>query len=149
MEGHRHITIGGARDPVFIRNLDSLQKAVVDHINEFQSGIVDPSSYNIKFHRYGLDGVMGAWEPIKAAAHEIGLLIDVVAADPQLAETVCGMVRSTLLHIGFEGRKATAGNIAFPFSPADFPAGPVYSFNIYHLMEVDNPETVGRLEIIP
>ena len=42
---------------------------------------------------------------------------------------------------------ATAGNIAFPFSPADTPGGQVYTFNIYHLMEIDDPETIGRLEI--
>jgi hypothetical protein len=29
--------------------------------------------------------------------------------------------------------------MAFPFSPADVPAGEVYEFNIYHLMEVDDP----------
>ena len=147
LEGHRHISIGGVRDPVFIRQIDALQKSVVAQIHDFQRGIVDPASYSITFHRYGLDGVMGAWEPVKTPAHEVGILIDVVAETPELAEIVCGMARSTLLHVGFEGRKATAGNIAFPFSPADVPAGPVYSFNIYHLMDVDEPEALARLEI--
>jgi len=148
LEGHRHISVGGARDPVFIRQIDDLQSAVIRQVQEFQKCAIDPSKYKINFHRYGKDGVMGAWEPIKAAAHEIGILVDVVAETPELAEIVCGLVRSTLLHVGFEGRKATAGNIAFPFSPADVPAGPVYAFNIYHLMEVDDPETLGRLEIV-
>jgi hypothetical protein len=146
LDGYRHISIGGVRDPVFIRQLDQLQGKVVRSILDFQSGVVDPSSYSINFHRYGRDGVMGAWEPVKTPAHEVGLLIDVVADTPERAEIVCSMARSTLLHVGFEGRKATAGNVAFPFSPADMAGGPVYSFNIYHLMEVDDPETLGRLE---
>jgi hypothetical protein len=147
LEGYRHTSIGGVRDPVFIRQIDALQAKVVKHIRSFQKGIVDPSSYTINFHRYGIDGVMRAWEPVKTPAHEVGLLVDVVAETPELAEIVCAMVRSTLLHVGYEGRMATAGNIAFPFSPADTPGGPVYTFNIYHLMEIDDPETIGRLEI--
>ena len=146
-EGYRHSCIGGARDPSFIRQIDRIQASVIEHLHEFQRGIIDPASYRISFHRYGLDGVMGSWEPVRSPAHELGILIDVVAETPELAETVCAMARSTLLHVGYEGRKATAGNIAFPFSPADSAGGAVYSFNIYHLMEVDEPESLARLEM--
>ena len=146
LAGHRALTVGGARDPAFIRSIDAIQDAVREKIRETQAGFIDPSQYSIAFHRYGLDGVMGAWEPNRQAAHEIGILIDVVAETPEIAEAVCGLARSTILHVPFEGRRATAGNIAFPFSPAEIPAGPVYEFNIYHLMEIDEPETFGRLE---
>ena len=44
-----------------------------------------------------------------------------------------------MLHYGYKGRKSTAGNLAFPFSPSDFKVGEVYEFNLYHLMEVDDP----------
>lgn len=147
LEGYRHSCIGGARDPAFVRQIDAIQASVIEHLHEFQRGIIDPSTYRISFHRYGLDGVMGSWEPVRTPAHELGLLIDVVADTPERAETVCAMARSTLLHVGYDGRKATAGNIAFPFSPADTACGPVYSFNIYHLMEVDDPEGLARVEM--
>jgi hypothetical protein len=29
--------------------------------------------------------------------------------------------------------------LVFPYSPAEFPAPPVYEFRIYHLLRVDNP----------
>ena len=32
------------------------------------------------------------------------------------------------------------------FSPAEIDAGPVYEFNIYHLMEIDDAEAFGRTE---
>ena len=35
------------------------------------------------------------------------------------AQSHLALLRATLLHYGFEGRKATAGNLAFPFSPSD------------------------------
>ena len=146
LAGYRSITVGGARDPRFIAHIDELQTQIIDTIHTTQAGVIDPSEYRIKFHRYGLDGVMGAWEPVKEPAHELGILIDVVGKTPEIAEAVCGLARSTILHVSYPGRQATAGNIAFPFSPAEIEAGPVYEFNVYHLMEIDDPETFGRTE---
>lgn len=146
LAGYRAITVGGARDPNFIAHIDEIQADITAKIRETQKGIVDPDSYSVTFHRYGIDGVMGKWEPVKQPAHEVGLLIDVVGETPEIAASVCGLARSSVLHVGFPGRVATAGNIAFPFSPAEIEAGPVYEFNIYHLMEIDDPEGFGRLE---
>lgn len=147
LAGYRAITIGGARDPRFIARIDAIQAEIEAKVRETQAGVIDPSQYRIKFHRYGLDGVMGAWEPVKTPAHELGILIDVVGETKAIAEAVCGLARSTILHVSYPGRQATAGNIAFPFSPAEIPVGPVYEFNIYHLMEIDDAETFGRTEL--
>ena len=89
---------------------------------------------------------MGKWEPVKTPAHEVGVLIDVIGETPQIAEAICGLARAAILHVSYPGRQATAGNIAFPFSPAEIDAGPVYEFNIYHLMEIDDAEAFGRTE---
>ena len=48
---------------------------------------------------------------------------------------------------GYECRKVTAGNLAFLFSPAEFPAPEVYAFNVYHLMEVDDPCEMFSMQI--
>lgn len=146
--GYRAITIGGVRDANFIAHLDDIQSAVVEKIEQTLAGQVTADSYTIKFHRYGLDGVMGPWEPIKQPGHEVGLLVDVVGKTEAIAQTVCGLARSTLLHVSFPGRLATAGNVAFPFSPAEIPVGPVYEFNVYHLLEIDDPEHFGRMEVL-
>ena len=34
------------------------------------------------------------------------------------------------------GNEATAGNLAFPFSPSDFAGGAVYEFALYHLTDL-------------
>ncbi|HQG27772.1 MAG TPA: 3-methylaspartate ammonia-lyase, partial [Candidatus Ozemobacteraceae bacterium] len=60
-------------------------------------------------------------------------------ATQEAADTLCSVTRSTLLHYGYEGRIATAGNLAFPFSPSDVPMGAAYTFSLYHLIEVDDP----------
>ena len=70
---------------------------------------------------------------------ELMIIIEAVGATREQANTICGFARSTLLHYGYEGRVATAGNLAFPFSPSDAEMGEVFEFNIYHLMKVDDP----------
>lgn len=65
-------------------------------------------------------------------------MFEVVAKTQELANSICATVRSTFLHYGYEGRKSTAGNLAFPFAPSDIEFGPVYEFSVYHLMEMKN-----------
>ena len=80
---------------------------------------------------------MGELEPARGELpHEVGIVFEVLAVDQDTANAVCGSLRSSLLHYGYEGRKATAGNLAFPFAPSDIVFGPVYEFSVYHLMEV-------------
>lgn len=137
--GYRHICIGGIRDPRMISQIDLIQADLRKRLEQNLGAEIPPEKYTLTFRRYGLDGVMGPLEPVKVPAHELGILIDAVGETPAIAETVCAMARALILHWGYAGRIATAGNMAFPFSPADVPAGEVYEFNIYHLMEVDDP----------
>jgi hypothetical protein len=137
--GYRHIAPAGIRDPLMIAQLDEVAEGVTRRLVANLGTTVQRDRFDLRFRFYGRDGVMGALEPVKTPGHEIGLLIDAVADTPELAETVCAMARSLTLHWAYPGRIATAGNLAFPFSPADLPAGPVFEFNIYHLLELDDP----------
>ena len=134
-----------------IAQLDEVAAGVSKRLVANLGASVRRDSFDLRFRFYGRDGVMGALEPVKTPGHEIGLLIDVVAETPELAETVCAMARSLTLHWAYPGRIATAGNLAFPFSPADVPAGPVYEFSIYHLLEIDDPARLFpfQSELIP
>lgn len=146
--GYRHIAIGGIRDPLMIGQIDEIEITIRERLAQNLEGRIAQDNYRLTIRRYGLDGVMGALEPQRVPAHELGLLIDAVGDTPQIAETVCAMARSLLLHWGYPGRKATAGNVAFPFSPADVPTGEVFAFNIYHLMELSDPVATFPHEIL-
>ncbi|GAH98382.1 unnamed protein product, partial [marine sediment metagenome] len=37
---------------------------------------------------------------------------------------------------------------AFPYAPSDIPTGAGYKFNIHHLVEVDDPGELFRIEYI-
>ena len=77
----------------------------------------------------------------------LGIIIDVVGKTQEIADTVCALTRSRMLHCDYEGRKCSAGNLAFPFSPSDIHVGPVYEFSVFHLIEVDSFTETAKVTI--
>lgn len=139
--GYRTIAICGNRDPIFISQVDNIINGLKKQVKDNLSG--SNFNYKLDFIIYGKNGVMGVMEPLNPVTpHEIGIIIDAVADTQEYSEAICSIARSTLLHYGYEGRIATAGNLAFPFSPSDIKVGPVYTYSIYHLLESDQPETL-------
>jgi hypothetical protein len=142
---YRTFVVAGIRDPLLIARIEEVEALVKQQVNEYYSEIPQ-EEYKIHFINYGLNGVLGELEPQPHPAHELGVVFEVVAATQELANAICSSVRSTFLHYGYEGRKSTAGNLAFPFAPSDVPFGPVYEFSVYHLMEVANGLEMFRNE---
>ncbi len=141
--GFRTISIAGIRDPILIDGIDSVLDSVTKQVRG-DTGFTGA----LLFHVYGKDGVMGALEPEKTrVSHELGLVMEVIARDQEEANTVCSFFRSTLLHYGYPGRISTAGNLALLYSPSDVSCGQVYEFNIYHLMEVDDPKSLFPINV--
>lgn len=146
--GYRSVCIAGVRDPILIANLDEMLSSVRRKLAVELGGRIPADSYRLQFRVYGHSGVMGALEPElrrlgRRDPYEIGLLIDAVAPTQDQADTIVALARSASLHMGYQGRKATAGNVAFPYSPAEFPAPPAYEFRIYHLLTgIEDPEAM-------
>lgn len=139
LRGYRTIAVAGMTDPVLLASLDDVEERVKSTVADMLRGSLRPDSYDLRFIFYGRDGVMGRTEPNSSkTSHEVGIVMEVIAGDQKTANAVLSLARSTFLHCGFEGRKATAGNLAFPFSPSDFEGGPVYEFHVYHLMELED-----------
>ncbi len=135
-EAYRSIFIAGVRDPIMISRVEEWENATRETLQRY----FGTGDWSVFFHIYGRDGVMGALEPVKAiSSHELGLVFEAVAPSQEKAQALCSFARSFLMHYHYKGRKATAGNLAIPYSPADIPMGPVYSFNVHHLVRVDDP----------
>ena len=144
MAGYRSISICGTRDPLLIARLPLFLEEVRGIVREkAQAFGAAPESYTLTIRTYGLDGVMGAREPVRdVAGHEVGFVIEVIADTQEIAAAVLGIARTNMLHTDFPGRLCREGNMAFPFSPSDIPVGPVYRFSIYHVLELDDPREI-------
>ncbi|MEA1950051.1 MAG: acyclic terpene utilization AtuA family protein [Planctomycetota bacterium] len=136
LRGYRSITVSGTCDPAMIDALDSIEKSVRQAVADNLLGTFEADDYSLRFLRYGLDAVTGMrLAPADQPPREVGLVIEAVAPSQDMADTVLSLARSTTLHAHYPGRKTTAGNLAFPFSPSDYSGGAVYEFGVYHLME--------------
>ena len=143
--GFRTITIAGTRDPILISQLDAYQ----DNVRARVRDVYGAEGYRLLFHVYGRDGVMGALETTKEIrSHELGLVIEVVADHPESSAAILALARSAALHSTYPGRKAIAGNLAFPFSPSDVKAGEAFEFTVHHLVAVDDPLELFPVELI-
>ncbi len=144
--GYSAITFAGTRDPGLIGQIDSFADSVRAAVAIKVSALnVSPEEYQLVLRLYGKNGVMGAAEPLQdVAAHEIGILAEVVAKTQDIANAVVGLTRVTLLHSDFPGRLCKEGNMAFPFSPSDIERGAIYQFSMRHVVEPDDP-----LEMFP
>jgi hypothetical protein len=146
--GFRTVSIAGARDPVMISKIDAIMRGVEERVADNFSGKLE--KYQLRFNIYGRDGVMGNLEPKPdtSQVHELGIIIEAIAETQKQADTICAFARSTMLHYGYEGRRSTAGNLAFPYSPSDFHAGEVYVFSIYHLLQSSDPASLFPIEYL-
>lgn len=77
----------------------------------------------------------------------MGVILEAVAHTQETANMICALARSRTLHTDYPGRKTTAGNLAFPYSPSDIPCGPVYTFGVYHLVKTKDLSETARMHI--
>jgi hypothetical protein len=139
--GERAVVIAASSDPHFIASLDT----ILPEVEGIVRGLVPESEqqrYKLYYHVYGINGVLAWPDPPSVAPREVCVLIECIADTAELAKNVASTSKQYLLHHGFPGRKATAGNVAFPFTPPELDAGTAYRFSIYHIMEVRNLSTL-------
>jgi hypothetical protein len=64
---------------------------------------------------YGRNGVQTI--PVDASQRELGIIIETAARTQEAAVLLASLLTHYLIHYGYPGRKATAGNVAYPLSP--------------------------------
>ena len=124
--GYRTICPATIYDPETIKNIDYIITTVIDFVKENTKNTLPQDSYTVTFKTSG------------GPESSMGVVMDIVGKTQEIADTVCALVRSRMLHCDYKGRKSTAGNLAFPFSPSDIHVGPVYEFSVFHLAKVDS-----------
>ena len=124
--GYRTICPATIYDSETVNNIDKIISIVTEFVKENTKNTLPKDSYTINFKLSG------------GKESSLGIIMDIVGKTQEIADTVCALARSRMLHSDYEGRKTTAGNLAFPFSPSDIHVGPVYEFSVFHLVKVDS-----------
>lgn len=144
--GYRTICIGCIKDPQTSMRLDQIFEDVKAFVQNNIGQRINAQDYRVTLRKYGVP--LLSREEAVLPENDLGFIIDVVARTQENANTICALLRARLLHYDYPGRKTTAGNIAFPYSPSDIPVGQVYSFNIYHLVEVEDLCETVKIEYV-
>jgi hypothetical protein len=139
--GARAVLLAGVADPGLIAVLDEVLQAVTDKVRALL-----PGPWQVHPHVYG----RGAIRPLPHAwqsAHEVGLVVEFIARDAELARTVAAVFKQNLLHHGYPGRVATAGNLAFALTPSELDAHEACRFVLYHVMDDAPVNEIFRIEV--
>lgn len=124
--GYRTICPATIYDFKTIENIDLIIDIVTKFVAENTKNTLPKGSYSLTFKLNG------------GSESSMGIIMDIVGKTQEIADTVCALARSRMLHCDYEGRKSSAGNLAFPFSPSDIHVGAVYEFSVFHLAKVNN-----------
>ena len=133
--GYRTICPATIYDQETIRRFDTIAKTVLNFVKENTKNTLPENSYVIHFKLSG------------GEENSLGVIMDIVGKTQAIADTVCALARSRMLHCDYEGRKSSAGNLAFPFSPSDIHVGAVYEFSVFHLAKVDSLLETSKIMI--
>lgn len=133
--GERYIGIVGIRDPYSIQNIDKVIAWARSQVEERFLG----KEYQIFYHIYGKNGVMGDLEPVKEIrSHELCIIVEGVAPTKKVAEEVTLIGSRQIFYARLPEVKGTAGTAAFLIDGV-LPAPPAYEWTVNHIVPVDDP----------
>lgn len=150
LAGYQSIVVGSVRDPIIVRQihqwLDGLRERLAVRISE-AFGLELDTDYTALFRIYGLNGTMGALEPVQTPSHELCLFMEITAPEQGLATAIAESLHHLAAHHPVPEWHGLITGLAFPYSPGVLVRGPVYRFNMNHIVEPDDPYEMFPVEL--
>jgi hypothetical protein len=134
--GERCYVIVGVRDPQTIASIDRAIAWARQKVESWYGP--EGQAYQLYYHVYGKNGVLGDLEPVKdIRSHELGLVVEVIAPSQAQAEKIVTLAARGIFYARLP-TKGTAGGGAF--LTEDVLVGkPAYEWTINHVMRIDSP----------
>lgn len=140
--GERCFMIVGIRDPYLVDNLDT----VVEWSREKVAERFDEGEYELHYHIYGKNGVMGDLEPeTEIRSNEVGVVVEGLAPTREMAEELTNLAGRNFMYARLPDVKGTAGAASF-ISDEVLNAHPGYEWTINHVLTVDDPLELHEIE---
>jgi len=147
--GFQRMFMFSVRDPTVLAHLDQWAAGIQDDIaircrEILGDGALEQCQVHVR--TYGKDGTMGPREPVPTfEGHEAFFLVDVLAPTPALCETVTSVIWYAYLHAKGPAWRGSS-TVAWPFTRFVHDLGEVPRFNVHHVIEVDDPLSLFRIE---
>jgi hypothetical protein len=146
--GYETMSFAGIRDPLILRSIDTwaelFQKTLAERVEAVLEQ--DAGSWDADLRLYGYNAILGELEHAPAAPQEVGVMLLVRAEDQQTATAISKLANPLLLHLPLPSMSYLP-SFAFATSPAHIDRGAAYEFVLNHVVDVDSPTEMFRLEM--
>lgn len=141
--GEKYIGIAGVRDPYTIKHIDDVITFARNQVAKEFEGI----QYELHFHIFGKNGVMGDLEPIKEIkSHELGIVVEGVTDNKTTSEELALFATRQIFYAKLPEVKGTAGTASFLVDDVLY-AGKTYKWTMNHTVPVEDPLELFNVHI--
>jgi hypothetical protein len=145
--GYETVSFVAIRDPHIVSQIetwaDLLRTVLTERVSQALG--LAPDDYSFDIRLYGHNAILEGLDPETRAAREVGVMLIVNAGDQATATAVAKVANPLLLHLPLPGM-AYLPSLAFATSPAETERGAAYEFVLNHVVEVDSPTSMFRIE---
>jgi hypothetical protein len=145
--GYETISFVAIRDPHILEQIDgwaALLESIISGRVLKALGL-SASDYSFDIRLYGHNAVLGGLEREAGRPREVGMMLVVNAADQATATAIAKLANPLLLHLPLPDMQYLP-SFAFARSPAETERGATYEFALNHVVEVDSPTSMFRVE---
>lgn len=144
------IMMVGILDRAVLAELDrfiaQMQATMIKRINDTMG--TRAGQFDISLRPYGWNAVTGAaMGPDSPIPVEVGLLYVATAGSQEIATQIAKTCNPLFFHAPLNPHTPLP-SYAFPFSPAEIERGAVYEFMLNHVVHVDHPLELVRIEMV-
>jgi hypothetical protein len=146
--GYETVSFTGIRDPQILRSIDEWAEFLTKTLTERVETVLEleASSWAADLRLYGYNAILGELEQAPATPAEVGVMLLVSAQDQQTATAISKLADPLLLHLPLP-TMTYLPSFAFATSPAHIDRGAAYEFVLNHVIDVESPTEMFRLEI--
>ncbi|MET0414661.1 MAG: acyclic terpene utilization AtuA family protein [Actinoplanes sp.] len=146
--GYETMSFTAIRDPHILGQITTWAALLRRMITEWvgQTLGLDPGEYAFDIRLYGHDAILEAADPDTRPPREVGVMLLVNAADQQTATAIAKIANPLMLHLPTPDMNYLP-SLAFATSPAETERGAAYEFVLNHVVDVDSPTSLFRIEL--
>ena len=147
---YQTVMLVGIQDPKVLARVDEFHDKLLDALYRRTRATLGEQAgeFHISLRMYGWNAVSGDHPPAGTAPpRELGMLFVATAATQRMATRIAKACNPYFFHYPID-RDQELPSYAFPFSPAEMERGPVYTFELNHVVEIDDPLELVRIRYV-
>ncbi|MFD6285716.1 acyclic terpene utilization AtuA family protein [Streptomyces sp. NPDC060205] len=145
--GYETLSFTGIRDPYIVTHIDrwaALLRVILTERVSQTLGLTD-DDYGLDIRLYGHNAILEDIDPDSGPPREVGVMLLVNAPSQATATAIAKVANPLMLHLPLPEMEYLP-SFAFATSPAETQRGAAYEFVLNHVVDVDSPTGMFRIQ---